>query len=228
RYDQVVLRSHEGPEVDGSTLTLVDATGVVSAADELDDRRERPRRAVARGIARKWFGTWISAFEPQHRWLLDGLAYLVELDHEAHVRGAPEVSLEWEFARRLAVQRVRDARGAPGPPDRTRDEVATRAGWALRMIRGRLGDASFWDLVAEFAAGPEPRCVTTEDFRRLAVERTGVDLGPMIAQWGERRELPELEVRLQRRVVEGVGDDLRFAVVIVQNAQGQGLVVANE
>lgn len=212
RYDQVVLRSHEGPEVDGSTLTLVDATGVVSAADELDDRRERPRRAVARGIARKWFGTWISAFEPQHRWLLDGLAYLVELDHEAHVRGAPEVSLEWEFARRLAVQRVRDARGAPGPPDRTRDEVATRAGWALRMIRGRLGDASFWDLVAEFAAGPEPRCVTTEDFRRLAVERTGVDLGPMIAQWGERRELPELEVRLQRRVVEGVGESLGIVV----------------
>jgi len=213
RFDHVVLRELGGPNLVGASLTIVDADEVVTAADELDDRRERPRRAVARGLARAWFGAWIAPLGARQRWLLDGVAHVLELEYEAHVRGDAEVSLEWEILRQLITRQVQADRERGGGPDEPlRDAEAARAGWALRMIRHRIGEDSFWTLLRAFADAPEPRLVTAEDFRRLALDRLGVDLGGQIAQWGGRRAIPRLEVRLQRREVPGAGESIGVLV----------------
>ena len=166
-----------------------------------------------RGLARAWFGAWIAPLERRHRWLLDGVAHVLELEYEAHVRGEAEVSLEWEILRQLITRQVETerARGAERRRE-NRDAEAARAGWALRMIRLRLGEDAFWALLRAFADAPEPRLVTAEDLRRLALDRLGVDLGGQIAQWGERRAIPRLEVRLQRREVPGAGESIGILV----------------
>lgn len=213
RFDHVVLRDLGGPNLVGASLTMVDEDEVVTAADELDDRRERPRRAVARGLARAWFGAWIAPLGPRHRWMLDGVAHILELEYEAHVRGEAEVSLEWEILRQLITRRVQSVRENGGAAStESRDAAAARAGWALRMVRFRLGEDAFWTLLRQFTEAPEPRLVTAEDLRRLALDRLGVDLGAQIAQWGERRAIPRLEVRLQRRDVPGAGESIGVLV----------------
>ena len=225
RYDQVILRSLPEQLVDGASMTLIAASELASETDELDDRREMPRRTVARGVARKWFGAWISALDERHRWLLDGVAYQLELDYEAHVRGETEVALEWEEVRQQIVRRAQAMEsegGASGDmgQDATgtdrRFEDSERAGWTLRTLRVRLGEATFWALLRKLAAGAAGRVITVEDFRRAALRETGFDLGPDLAQWGQRRTVPELKVRFQRRSVTGVGDSLGILVEQVQ------------
>lgn len=220
RYDQVVLRTLDARLQDGATLTMSDASELSREADVLDERRERPRRAVSRGLARKWFGAWLAPLGERHRWLLDGLACQLELDYEAVVRGEAEVALEWEELRERLVRRSRDM-AAPGAtaedPELARELDAFRAGWALRVIRGRLGEEDFWRLVRRFAARPaEARLVTGEDFRRAALAELGVDLGPELAQWARRTGVPELEVQLQRREVVAAGESLGVLVRQVQ------------
>lgn len=220
RYDQAVLPGLASFMLDGASLTLIDADEFLGMSDALDDRRERPRRTVARGAARKWFGAWLAPLDERHRWLLDGLALTLELDYEARVRGLPEVSLEWDTLRESVARRSKE-RLAAGDSDGevltlAREEAAERAAWVLRIIRHRLGEETFWGLVREFLQRDGGRLVTVEDFRRDALKLTGIDLGPEIAQWTTRVTVPELKVRYQRRTVEGVGESLGVVVEQVQ------------
>lgn len=212
RYDQVVLERLDARMRDGASVTLVDADELAGEDAELDDRRERPRRAVARGIARSWFGGWITPLEEPHRWLLDGLGYLLEMDYEAHVRGQAEVALEWEFLRAREVRLSREGASFRGDPAAERERRAERAALCLRMIRGELGEETFWRLVKAFTSGERGRVVTVEDFRRLCIDRHGLDVGPIIARWSLPGAVPELQVRFQRRAVEGVGESIGVIV----------------
>lgn len=225
RYDQVVLTSVDGPIHDGATLTLSDASELSTEQDTLDDRRERPRRAVSRGLARKWFGAWWAPLGERHQWLLDGLSCQLELDYETLVRGDAEVDLEWEELRERLARQARelaDPAAAAPDPEAARELRAFRAGWALRIIRARLGEEDFWRVVRRFAAavsgddGTDGRVVTAEDFRRAGIDELGVDLGPELAQWSQRIGVPELEVRFQRRRVVNVGESLGVLVKQVQ------------
>ncbi|MFT5733355.1 MAG: aminopeptidase N [Planctomycetota bacterium] len=220
RYDQAVLPNLPALMLDGASLTMIDATELSSQADELDDRRERPRRTVARGAARKWFGAWISPLEERHRWLLDGLALTLELDYEARVRGLPEVALEWDTLRDRLIYRASERLLIEGQDDGVkalaREEMAERAAWVLRVVRNRMGDYEFWRLVQAFVGREDSRVVTVEDFRRLCLVETGLDIGPEIAQWTDRISVPELDIKFQRRSVDGVGESLGIVVKQVQ------------
>lgn len=220
RYDQAVLPGLASYMLDGASLTLIDANELLTESSEVDDRRERPRRMVARGAARKWFGAWLAPLDERHRWLLDGLALTLELDYEARVRGLPEVSMEWDTLRESIARRSTE-RLALNDSDGevvtlAREEAAERAAWVLRMIRHRLGEETFWGLIRAFVQRKGGRLVTVEDFRRDALALTGIDLGPQIAQWTKRVTVPELKVRYQRRSVEGVGESLGVVVDQVQ------------
>lgn len=217
RYDQVVLTGLDDRSRGGATVTFIDADELATVQDELDDRRERPRRTAARGIARRWFGAWIAPLQERHRWLLDGLALQLELDYEAQLRGASEVALEWEILREQIVRRARgEVLETSDLPALERNRRAERAAWTLRMIRERLGEATYWRVVRAFASGESGRVVTTEDFRRTVLDACGVDVGPEIAQWAPRKTVPEFDIRFQRRSVEGVGESLGIVVDQVQ------------
>ena len=216
RYDQAALRGLPERALDGASLTLLEEDELLSEAEELDDLRERPRRIIARSLARKWFGVWLSPLQERHRWILDGIAMQLDLDYEARVRGEPEVVLEWEDLRRKIARRARES--VKDVDVLSREEHAERAGWAIRVLRTRLGEESFWSLVRTFVHAEGGRVITTEDFRRVALETLGVDIGPELAQWAGRRTIPQLEVRFQRRSVEGVGESM--GVVVRQTQPG--------
>ncbi len=216
RYDQAALRGLPERALDGASLTLLEENELLSEAEELDDLRERPRRIIARSLARKWFGVWLSPLQERHRWILDGIAMQLDLDYEARVRGEPEVVIEWEDLRLKIARRASES--VKEVDVLSREERAERAGWAIRVLRTRLGEESFWTLVRTFVQADGGRVITTEDFRRVALETLGIDIGPELAQWAGRRTIPQLEVRFQRRSVEGVGESM--GVVVRQTQPG--------
>lgn len=225
RHDHVVMRSVGAGSFEGATMSITGVDELASASDVADERRERSRRAVYRGLVRAWFGAWIVPLGERHRWLLDGLACQLELDHEALVRGEAEAALEWEEHRERLVRRARDLTASVADiedPDLAREFDALRAGWAMRMLRARLGEEDHWRIVRRFAAvleGPQyaaSRVVTGEDFRRAALDEIGVDLGPELAQWSEQIAVPELEVTMEPRGVEDGRDSLEIVVRQVQ------------
>ena len=225
RHDHVVMRSVGAGHFEGATTSITGADELASASDVEDERRERSRRAVYRGLSRAWFGAWIVPLGERHRWILDGLACQLELDHEALVRGEAEAALEWEELRERLVRRARAATVPDARPEGTdlaRELDALRAGWAMRMLRKQLGEQDHWRVVRRFAAvlaGPQnvaSRVVTGEDFRRAALDEIGVDLGPELAQWSERIAVPELEVTIDPRGVDAGRDSVEVVVRQVQ------------
>lgn len=61
--------------------------------------------------------------------------------------------------------------------------VYNKAGWVWHMMRGVLGDAKFWELLAEFREQYSGSAVTTEDIRQVLDEVSGADFAPFINQW---------------------------------------------
>ena len=225
RHDHVVMRSVGAGHFEGATMSITGVDELGSASDVADERRERSRRAVYRGLVRAWFGAWIVPLGERHRWLLDGLACQLELDHEALVRGEAEAALEWEEHRERLVRRARELTASVADiedPDLAREFDALRAGWAMRMLRARLGEEDHWRVVRRFAAvleGPQyaaSRVVTGEDFRRAVLDEVGIDLGPELAQWSERIAVPELEITMEPRGAEDGRDSL---VIVVRQVQ---------
>ena len=52
----------------------------------------------------------------------------------------------------------------------------SKAAWVLHMFRGVVGDDTFFDILAAYRARYEYATATTEDFRAVAEEVSGVDL----------------------------------------------------
>lgn len=225
RHDHVVMRSMGAGSFEGATMSITGVDELANASDVADERRERSRRAVYRGLVRAWFGAWIVPLGERHRWLLDGFACQLELDHEALIQGDAEVALEWEEHRERLVRRARDLAASDAgieEPDLAREFDALRAGWTMRMLRAQLGEEEHWRVVRRFASvleGPQhatSRLVTGEDFRRAALDEIGVDLGQELAQWSERIAVPELEVTIEPRGAEDGRDSLEIVVRQVQ------------
>ncbi|MBL8876532.1 MAG: hypothetical protein JNM86_12120 [Phycisphaerae bacterium] len=61
--------------------------------------------------------------------------------------------------------------------------VYNKAGWVWHMLRGVMGDATFWNFMAQIRSQYQGGAVTTEDVRAVADAVTGQDFAPFINQW---------------------------------------------
>lgn len=61
--------------------------------------------------------------------------------------------------------------------------VYNKAGWVWHMLRGVMGDSTFWSFLAEFRAQYSGGAVTTENIREVADQVTGKNFAPFIDEW---------------------------------------------
>ncbi|MBS0188025.1 MAG: hypothetical protein JSS51_08145 [Planctomycetes bacterium] len=61
--------------------------------------------------------------------------------------------------------------------------VYYKAGWVWHMLRGTMGDATFWNFLAQIRAQYTGSAVTTDDIRAVADAVTGKDYAPFFNQW---------------------------------------------
>lgn len=61
--------------------------------------------------------------------------------------------------------------------------VYYKAGWVWHMLRGVMGDATFWNFMGQIRAQYTGSAVTTDDIRAVADSVTGKDFAPFFNQW---------------------------------------------
>jgi aminopeptidase N len=177
------------------------ATAIFYGDDSVTGKRSpRWRNVVIHEIAHQWFGNAVTEADWDDVWLSEGFATYFTLLFTEHAYGR-EAFLEGLSGSRDAVRAFDQKQ--PGyriVHDNLSDmsKVTTRqtydkGGFTLHMLRGLLGDETFWRGIREYYRRYQNANATTDDFRRVMEEASGLDLAWFFDQWLRRSGSPTLE-----------------------------------
>jgi aminopeptidase N len=157
-------------------------------------------RLVSHEIAHQWFGNSITQADWNHLWLSEGFAtYFANLFQE-HLQGLG--SLKGTMAQAAeAIKRYHGTRPvALIDPELTEPAKKLNAlnyqkgAWILHMLRGILGDATFFKGIRRYYSLYAERNVSTEDFQRAMESESGISLTGFFRQWCYQPGWPVYEI----------------------------------
>ncbi|MDH4295468.1 MAG: M1 family metallopeptidase [Cyclobacteriaceae bacterium] len=159
---------------------------------------------IVHEIAHQWFGNSATEADWPHAWLSEGFAtYFTHLYNES------------TYGRDIMVAGLKEDRKAvidywkrtPLPVVNTsllsfptimnlRELLSTntyeKGGWILHMLRKKLGDKIFWSAIKAYYAKYMNGIATTNDFKAIAEQESGLDLTQFFKQWLYEGGQPEL------------------------------------
>ena len=167
------------------------ATAIFYGDDSVTGKRtERWRNVIIHEIAHQWWGNAVTERDWDDVWLSEGFATYFTLLYIEHAYGRDQFLAG--LARSRDSIRAFDVK-TPGyriVHDNLADMagVVTRqtyekGGWTLHMLRGLVGDDTFWAGIREYYARYRNANASTADFRRTLEEVSGRDLGWFFEQW---------------------------------------------
>ncbi len=178
-------------------------------------QRAMSEGTVSHEIAHQWFGDAVTEAEWSHLWLSEGFAtyfgalFFEEVDGVANFRRRMEENRRAYVSSSVVGQPI--VRGEDDLMDLLNDNNYEKGGWVLHMLRGLLGDETFFSGIREYFGRHAGDVILSEDFQRVMEEVSGRDLGWFFRQWihepGYPRiafstewfpDLRELEVRIRQ------------------------------
>ena len=155
-------------------------------------------KLLANQISRQWFEELLSPSTRNHLWLTNGLAAYSELLWSEHEKGpaAMESQLRDVMVESLTVDNVPIIQSA-------RLEDYSPELWALTggkgatvmgMLRYVMGDDNFFKTLKAFTQQFAWKSPNTDDFRKVAENVSGQDLGYFFIQWIESSGAPEFKL----------------------------------
>ena len=142
---------------------------------------------VVHELAHQWYGDSVSPAEWDEIWLNEGFATYMEWLYEERSGGR---SAERQFDLLHAAHGAGDGgfwnpppAAVPGPEKLFAESVYDRGAMALQVLREELGDADFFDLLAQWASGNEYGTVDTDDLRALIQSYTAGPVPPLFEDW---------------------------------------------
>ena len=210
----------------------------------------------AHEVAHQWWGNSVSAASYRDEWLMEALANYSAILWLETRKGPVGV---WEMLSNyrdqlLSASPLGDRIEAAGPVTQGRrlqspanprafDLILYGKGtWILHMLRRRMGDAAFWQVLAQVLAEYRHKTISTEQFRKVCAQHMPADsadrgLDNFFEQWVDATGVPELALTsMVKRGPRGYtvsghvaqsGVDGTFqaeAPVVVQPAQGAPVV----
>lgn len=138
----------------------------------------------AHEVGHQWWGNLVTSSNYQDDWLMEALANYSALLQLEKRRGRRALDAVLDEYRKHLLRKNEDglALESAGPiiwgtrlrssrfPDAWRIILYEKGSWILHMLRGRLGDARFLQMLGEVAKRYRYRVLTTEEFRRAALE----------------------------------------------------------
>jgi aminopeptidase N len=198
KYDQVVVSDFTSGGMENTTATtlhesvLLDET--VEGAVDRDD-------LIAHELAHHWFGNLLTCRDWAHAWLNEGLATYAEVlwfeEGDSAARAAAHVT---GLARRYFDEARREYRRPivthrfDAPIDIFDRHLYEKAACVLHLLRGELGDETFFRGLRTYVRAHARGLVETHDLRRSFETESGRNLVPFFDQWIFRSGHPEIEV----------------------------------
>ena len=196
--------------------------------------REPNGRLLANEISRQWFEELVSPSSRNHLWLTNGLAAYSELLWTEHAAGAGAMESQMHdvMVEALTIDNVPIIQAA-------RLEDYSPELWALtgskgaavmNMLRYVMGDDKFFRALKQYAQNFSWKSALTDDFRKIASDVSGQDLGYFFIQWIESSGAPEFKLdytiyRTQKgfRVMGKIAQDLdTFRMPVVLKIETEG------
>lgn len=167
------------------------------------DRRES---LIAHEIAHQWFGNHLAEASWEHVWISEGFATYWAARFHAYRHGAAGEHSRWRDMR----QRITAARltGNATPVIQNlalpSNDLLTvfsyqQGAFFLRMLRQRLGNDTFANLIKQFYARFSGDNATTADFMAMANNLSGKDQQPFFDYWLRSGQTPTIAAVVQTK-----------------------------
>lgn len=197
KYAQTIVpefRSGGMENVSATTLTeftLRDEGAILeSTADGL----------IAHELAHQWWGDLLTCKDWSHLWLNEGFATYFDALFTEYDLGAEAFAYKNDSNRRAAIK-IDDPKPRPMVWDRYERpfemfdaRVYPKGACVLHMLRGLLGDDTFYSGVAGYARKHRNQTVETADFQRAMEAASGRKLDWFFEQWCLKAGAPKLEI----------------------------------
>ncbi|MFF9128311.1 M1 family metallopeptidase [Streptomyces sp. NPDC014889] len=178
-----------GPYPFSSTGAIIDYAPNVGYALETQTRPvfcDVPSNAVgtmAHELAHQWFGDSVSVRHWSDIWLNEGFATYSEWLWSEHTGGMTAQKLfEQAYAGgKQSFWKITIA--DPGVVDMFSDPVYDRGAMTLHALRGKVGDAAFFQILRQWVQAYRYGNATTTDFIKLSEKESGMDLTSFFGVW---------------------------------------------
>jgi aminopeptidase N len=144
---------------------------------------------VPHEIAHQWFGDSITEADWDHLWLSEGFATYLEALFHAHMRGADSLKQSMERFSKI-IREYPPARSRPVIDPQSTDLMKKlnplnyqKGAWILHMLRGMMGDRSFFEGMRRYYLNYQESTALTEDFQKAMESAGGMDLASFFQQW---------------------------------------------
>jgi aminopeptidase N len=139
---------------------------------------------ICHELSHMWWGDMITCADFHHIWLNEGFAVYSEALWAEHTYGWAEYKQQMEYAKYLGPGTIY----VPDLSDWNRifdgDLTYNKASWILHMLRGVVGDSSFYDILRTYYGSQyQYGACTTEQFRDICEAVTGRDFDQFFHQW---------------------------------------------
>ncbi len=200
-----------------ATLSYFDASDAPLKGLSPDDRQFYAELLRAHEISHQWWGNSVTVRSTADNWLMEGLATYSSMLNLERRRG-PQ-SFQGLLRRFQARLLTKNAEGltveSAGPvtlgdrlvtarfPDAYRVITYEKAAWTLHLLRARLGDDNFFELLAKLVRDYRLQEITTELFRLEAAafvdqDSPDPDLRDFFDQWVYQTGVPRFTVRFSQ------------------------------
>jgi aminopeptidase N len=174
---------------------------------------------ISHELAHQWYGDMITCADWHHIWLNEGFATYLEAVYIEEISGKAaydsQIQSEMNFAKTangtIWVQDITNI-GEIFNGARSYAKGAT----VLHMLRGVVGDSTFFDIMRTYAADPSVSygAATTEDFHAIAESVYGSSLDYFFQEWIYGENYPKYTIEWSKSFVSG--ETYQITLIITQ------------
>jgi aminopeptidase N len=198
KYDQSMVDDFVAGGMENSSATT-------NTSSSLRDPRLVPEfpmdedDLISHELGHQWFGDLVTTKDWANIWLNEGFATYMESVWAEGYYGKDEADyLRWQAGRRWFHQQqlygrpiVRHDFSDSGEFD---ENVYTKGGWVLYMLRHQIGDTAFYAGLKHYLEVNRGKNVVTADLIKAIEEATHIDVDQFFDQWIYKAGAPKFEV----------------------------------